>query len=239
MNQSKSDKKAPVWVIGQRWISEMEPELGLGIVQEVDHRRVTMEFNDGETIRVYTKENAPLRRIRFKEGHTIQVIDGRTLIVNDISEVDSLLKYATDDGIICETMLSSANRVTTPMERILTGHVDQCEMFQLRKNILDLRFRSANSPVRGFVGGRIDLIPHQLYIADDVSSRFARRIMLADEVGLGKTIEACLILHRLLVSGRVSQVLIVVPESMVHVWFVELLRKFNLLFTIIEKIDEE
>ena len=57
------------------------------------------------------------------------------------------------------------------------------------------------SSVRGFLGGRIDLIPHQLYIADEVSSRQAPRVLLSDEVGLGKTIEACLILHRLLISG--------------------------------------
>jgi ATP-dependent helicase HepA len=47
-------------------------------------------------------------------------------------------------------------------------------------------------------------------------------------VGLGKTIEACLILHRLLLSGRAHRVLILVPESLVNQWFVEMLRRFNL-----------
>jgi ATP-dependent helicase HepA len=47
----------------------------------------------------------------------------------------------------------------------------------------------------------------------------------ADEVGLGKTIEACLIVHRLLLSGRAERVLILVPEHLVHQWFVELLRR--------------
>src|SRR5690606_30569118 len=82
----------------------------------------------------------------------------------------------------------------------------------------------------------IDLIPHQLYIAHEVSSRYAPRVLLSDQVGLGKTIEACLILHRLLVTGSISRVLILVPESLVHQWFIELLRKFNLWFHI---FDEE
>ena len=60
--------------------------------------------------------------------------------------------------------------------------------------------------------------------------------LLADEVGLGKTIEACLILHRLILTGRRNAVLILVPESLVHQWFVELLRRFNLWFHI---YDEE
>ena len=66
--------------------------------------------------------------------------------------------------------------------------------------------------------------------------RLAPRVLLADEVGLGKTIEACLILHRLILTGRAQRVLILVPESLVHQWFVELLRRFNLWFHI---FDEE
>jgi ATP-dependent helicase HepA len=234
-----SSKPVDPWKVGQRWISEMEPELGLGSVKEFDNKRITIAYHDGETVRVYIKENAPLRRVRFKDGHTISTTDNRTVSVVSVFEEDNIIYYKTSDGTICETELSYTNRITTPMERIISSHVDTCDSFRLRKNILDLKFRSANSPVRGFVGGRVELIPHQLYIANEVSSRFTRRIMLADEVGLGKTIEACLILHRLLVSGRVSQVLIIVPESMVHVWFVELLRKFNLLFTIIEKDTDD
>lgn len=49
-------------------------------------------------------------------------------------------------------------------------------------------------------------------------------------------IEACLVIHRLLSTGRASRVLVVVPESLVHQWFVELLRRFNLWFHL---FDEE
>ena len=89
------------------------------------------------------------------------------------------------------------------------------------------------SPVRGFVGGRIDLLPHQLYIAEKVSSQRVVRALLADETGLGKTIEACLVLHRLLLTGRAGRVLVLAPEHLVHQWFVELLRRFNLTFRIV------
>lgn len=237
MAGSKSENT--IFTIGQRYVSEMEPELGLGAVLQVDHRRITIAFHDGETVRIYTKENAPLRRIKFKAGDSISVVGGESLSVETVEERDSLVYYHTRKGEICEIKLSSANKVTAPIDRLLSSHIDSIEDFNLRADILDLRYRIADSPVRGYVGGRIDLIPHQIYIANEVSSRFVRRIMLADEVGLGKTIEACLILHRLIVSGRVSQVLIIVPESMVHVWFVELLRKFNLLFSIVENPDEE
>jgi ATP-dependent helicase HepA len=51
--------------------------------------------------------------------------------------------------------------------------------------------------------------------------------LLADEVG-GQTIEAGLILHQQLISGRVQQALIVVPDSLLHQWLVEMLRRFAL-----------
>lgn len=242
MAVSKSDKNSSQnerFAVGQRWTSEMESELGLGTILQVDHRRFTIAFHDGKTIRIYTKENAPLRRITFKAGDTIHIIGNESLHIESIEERDSLMYYQTAKGPICETQLSSTNRISSPVDRLLISHTDTCEDFNLRKSILDLRYKIADSPVSGYAGGRIELIPHQLYIANEVSSRFVRRIMLADEVGLGKTIEACLILHRLLISGRVSQVLIIVPESMVHVWFVELLRKFNLLFTIIENSEDD
>ena len=86
----------------------------------------------------------------------------------------------------------------------------------------------ASSTVLGLVGARIGLIPHQLYIAAEVAGRYAPRVLLADEVGLGKTIEAGLILHRLLLTGRAERVLILVPEPLLHQWLVELRRRFNL-----------
>lgn len=59
-------------------------------------------------------------------------------------------------------------------------------------------------------------------------------MLLADEVGLGKTIEAGLILHRLLITGKIQRALVIVPEPLLHQWLVELLRRFNLRFTLID-----
>ena len=66
------------------------------------------------------------------------------------------------------------------------------------------------------------------YIAQEVADRIAPRVLLADEVGLGKTIEAGLIIHRQLLSGRASRILLMVPETLQHQWLVEMRRRFNL-----------
>ncbi len=92
------------------------------------------------------------------------------------------------------------------------------------------------SPAWGLASARVDLIAHQLRVAEIVAQRRPPRALLADEVGLGKTIEAGLILARLLATGRVSRALVLAPASLTSQWLVELLRRFNLSFAL---FDEE
>src|ERR1022692_630810 len=221
---------------GQRWISESEPELGLGSVRRVTPRTVTIAFGASDETREYARDNAPLRRVRFRVSDSIKSQTNTLLMVQSVSERAGLIFYQGDGKELCETELSDAISFNQPGERLLAGQLDPTEVFDLRATALQHQHRRRKSRVRGFVGGRIELIPHQLYIASEVAARLAPRVLLADEVGLGKTIEACLILHRLILTGRAQRVLILVPESLVHQWFVELLRRFNLWFHI---FDEE
>lgn len=70
--------------------------------------------------------------------------------------------------------------------------------------------------------------PHQSRVANTVLSRFPDRALLCDEVGLGKTIEAGLVLRQLLISGRVRRCLILTPKSVLRQWQEELYEKFAL-----------
>ncbi|MDZ8119993.1 SNF2-related protein [Pontiella agarivorans] len=223
---------------GQRWISETEPELGLGIVVEANTRTVQVFFHAAGEMRNYAASNAPLNRVRFAEGDEVKSNDGKTFVIAAVEEEPhGLVAYCADDGFrLPETELSDTSGFDRPETRLLNGHVDENVLFDLRLETLRARHRYSSLPVRGLLGARIDLLPHQLYIAHEVSNRPLPRVLLADEVGLGKTIEACLILHRLMVCNIVQRVLILVPNALVHQWFVELLRRFNLSFSI---FDEE
>lgn len=233
---SPGDFMANPFQPGQRWISESEPELGLGTVLRVGARTVTVVFGASAERREYAADNAPLRRVRFRTGDAVKTRDGAAFTVRSLRERDGLILYRGDDGELCESDLCDAISFNTPEERLLAGQVDGADGFNLRVAALQQQHRRRQSRVRGFVGGRIDLIPHQLYLASEVAGRLIPRVLLADEVGLGKTIEAGLILQRLVLTGRAQRVLILVPESLVHQWFVELLRRFNLWFHI---FDEE
>ncbi|MDP5171318.1 MAG: RNA polymerase-associated protein RapA [Bacteroidia bacterium] len=219
----------------QRWTSEGEPELGVGIVTETSKGRVTIHFPISGETRLYAVDNAPLRRAQFKPGDTIVDTQKRPLLIERVQEKGDLFLYIGADRSLSEADLGDVSVNHGVDDRLAMGNVEAPQAFALRRRTLDHDHSRRISPVNGFLGGRIDLIPHQLYIAHEVSSRYAPRVLLSDEVGLGKTIEACLILHRLLLSGRISRVLILVPESLVHQWFVEVLRRFNMWFHIFDE----
>ncbi|NQY11494.1 MAG: RNA polymerase-associated protein RapA [Flavobacteriales bacterium] len=224
------------FVPGQRWTSAGEPELGIGIVAEVNSSRVLVHFPIANENRQYALDNTPLKRVVFKAGDTVVDTDQVSMVIERVQNNGDLLLYIGKDGVISEADLGDVSIKHGVDDRLFNGDVETPEVFALRRSALEFDYNRRISPVNGFVGGRIDLIPHQLYIAHEVSSRYAPRVLLSDQVGLGKTIEVCLILHRLLLSGQVSRVLILVPDSLVHQWFVEMLRRFNLWFHI---FDEE
>lgn len=79
---------------------------------------------------------------------------------------------------------------------------------------------------------RIDLLPHQVVLTHRIATASPRRYLIADEVGLGKTIEAALILRELASRGELERALMVVPAGLVNNWHRELNEVFNLDFEV-------
>ena len=225
---------------GQRWICDVDLQLGLGTVQTVEHRIVRIIFKATDEVRTYAKQSAPLTRIAFKIGDTICSQEGTSYQVTQVTENNGLIVYSgiSENGgsaELSEEQLAHHIQLNRPIERLVTGQFDHDKWFRIRYQSLLLRHQLADAPLYGLIGTRTSLIPHQLYIAHEVSRRYAPRVLLADEVGLGKTIEAGLILHQQLLTEKARRVLIVVPETLVHQWLVEMLRRFNMQFSIFDE----
>ena len=176
--------------IGQRWISETEPELGLAIVEAVSRHRLELAFPASNATRIYAIANAPIKRVSFRIGDSITSKDGATVVVDAIEEVDGLLTYCHGKLRVPESELSDSISFSKPEERLINAQVDPSAAFALRFESLQSLGRARQSEVVGLQGGRIDLIPHQLFIATEIANRYAPRVLLADEDGLGKTLEA-------------------------------------------------
>ncbi|HCW91263.1 MAG TPA: RNA polymerase-associated protein RapA, partial [Marinobacter sp.] len=231
--------EATEFQIGQRWVSHNDTALGLGIVTDISGRRVTLGFPAADEERTYAMDNAPLSRIIFQIGEEIETFDGERLTVRAVEEIAGLLMYHADAGgetlrKVSEVRLSSRVNFSAPHQRLFAGQFERNGAFRLRMATRQHQSRLRSSPVQGLIGARTRHLPHQVYIAHEVARRHAPRVLLADEVGLGKTIEAGLILHYQLHTGHASRVLVLVPDSLIHQWLVEMLRRFNLRFAIID-----
>ncbi|KWS29705.1 RNA polymerase-binding ATPase [Pseudomonas amygdali pv. ulmi] len=218
---------------GQRWISDSEAELGLGTVLAQDGRLLTVLYPATGETRQYALRNAPLTRVRFSPGDVITHFENWKMTVREVDDVDGLLVYhglnAQNEVVtLPETQLSNFIQFRLATDRLFAGQIDQLSWFSLRYNTLEHTSRQLQSSLWGLGGVRAQPIAHQLHIAREVADRIAPRVLLADEVGLGKTIEAGLVIHRQLLSGRASRVLILVPENLQHQWLVEMRRRFNL-----------
>ena len=218
---------------GQRWISDSEAELGLGTIISEEGRLLTVLYPATGETRQYATRNAPLTRVRFAPGDEITHFEGWKLAVQEVEDIDGLLIYhginAQNQAVtVPETQLSNFIQFRLASDRLFAGQIDPLSWFALRYRTLQHNSRLLQSPLWGLGGVRAQPIAHQLHIAREVADRFAPRVLLADEVGLGKTIEAGLIIHRQLMSGRASRVLILVPENLQHQWLVEMRRRFNL-----------
>lgn len=230
------------FALGQRWISDTETDLGLGTVVAVEGRMVTLLFPATGENRMYAKEEAPVTRVSFNVGDQIASHEDWTMTVEEVQEKDGLLIYVgvrTDNDepvALKEVFLNNFIKFNKPQDRLFAGQIDRMSRFTLRYEALINQHQRRRNPTRGLAGGRVSLIPHQLYIAHEVGHRYAPRVLLADEVGLGKTIEAGMIIHQQLLSGRAHRVLILLPETLQHQWLVEMLRRFNLHFSL---FDEE
>lgn len=228
------------FVTGQRWISITEPDLGLGLVLEAEHRRVTIAFPAAEEERAYAADNAPLSRVQFEVGDEISLSTGEALRVKSVEQHNGCLVYLSEDAEqtihpIPEQLLSAQIQLHSARDRLIAGQLDDPRRFELRAATLEHRNRARASKSRGFLGPRVELIPHQFYIASTAVAREHPRILLADEVGLGKTIEAGLIMHQLYLEERIERILVLVPESLIHQWLVEMRRRFNLHFSIFDE----
>lgn len=226
--------------IGQRYVSQSEPALGLGIVTEVQARIVKISFPAVNDLRLYRSDTAPVDRFVLAQGETAKSEKGVSFTIENVKEVDGIMVYEGRAGrSMKESELNAKISIARPADlfrALMENRISNSGQFQRRESAMDLSCKWISSPVRGMIGPRVSKIPHQYYLCHRAcSSSTLPRLMLSDEVGLGKTIEAGMIWHALKARGRITRTLIIVPETLKHQWLIEMKRRFNHLFTLVDE----
>jgi ATP-dependent helicase HepA len=221
------------WKPGDRLTHRHNPDLGPGRVVALEGRTVVVEFpSQGTTLRLAAAERALIPLVFPPGARALHEPTGRQVTVAGPTEDGG---YRLEDGReVLAGDLWPAPGDGSLVERLAQAELDPLDDVALRLDALHLASLRESSGLGSFLGGRIRLFPHQLYVAERAARSDPVRWLLADEVGLGKTVEACLILHHLVRTGRAERALVVAPGTLVVQWLGELWRKYHEVFVLLD-----
>ena len=142
---------------GQRWVSNTESELGLGIVVSARNRRVELNFPAAEEIRVYAVDNAPLSRVEYQAGERVSTAGGQSVTIEEVISANHCLIYscaneAGEHVVIPEQELNSNVQFSKPQDRLFAGQIDNNQAYELRCETFEHSRFHQQSRVLGLLG---------------------------------------------------------------------------------------
>ena len=165
----------------------------------------------------------------------VAALEGRSVVV-EFADSQTVLRFgAATDALVPWHERGLPSPDDSPVERLALGEVGSLDAFSLRLDALHLATSRASDDLGSFIGGRIRLFPHQLDVALKATRQDPVRWLLADEVGLGKTVEACLIANHLIRTRRSERTLVIAPETLTVQWLGELWRKYHQVFVLLDE----
>jgi len=234
----------PQFIKGMKIVHRAQSGWGVGHVLAVseDPPRLSAEFpgRPGGPVMLSSRDHA-LARFKFSSNSTAHLADGTPVRVlrGLTGPANDLFRYTVEQEgkkavIRSETDLRAPAPRAGPAEQLASGRWGAPEDFQLRSEAVRLDLERRADALGALFASRVYVKPHQVSVAHQVLSAPQPRFVLADEVGLGKTIEAGLVLSALLHAGLVKRCLVVAPSHLTVQWLAELFHKFNLLFTLMD-----
>ncbi|MBY8985025.1 MAG: DEAD/DEAH box helicase, partial [Candidatus Lokiarchaeota archaeon] len=261
--ESKYSKCFNIYCQGQKFnlgnlvIYRLNPDLGLGRVIKVIEIPTSNSLDDEDT-RFFSKYKVLFKNNIVKIIHPID-------LVHFIFEVNEKIETKFGIGIINSIdFLVQDGKISYEFlkEDGKTSQIQESEVYSKYIPNIDIQIsqRTFDSPrqflikywahlfhsyytsyqIKCITNSRLSLMPHQINVTHRLSEQFFPRIILADEVGLGKTIEAGIYIKEMMARNLAERVIIIVPASLVKQWQFEMQNKFNINFTIYDgkKIKE-
>lgn len=230
-------------VVGMKVRYVPQPEWGVGHLMSLEEggtrAQVLFPARQGGPIYVSTRQGA-LVPVALKPGDV--AVTSKAVKVTITGEVEGgrgLRRYTFkgDDGEedeLPESELHALPPRPDSLSLLREGRVADARNFLLRRTALVLDDERRCDALGALLASRVMVKPHQVGVVQRVLSAHRPRFVLADEVGLGKTIEAGMIFSALRLAGLARRVLVVAPSHLTVQWLVELFHKFNHLFTLMD-----
>ena len=173
----------------------------------------------------------------FKIGDLVEFPGGD----GEISKIDHrdggtcLLSIHTEDGLKKRPAALQIEKLDTIGDLMRQEEFDSDDQFALRLHAarFDLAYREDRFVA--LEGSRIDIEPYQVKAAHEILNSHDHRYLIGDEVGLGKTIEAAIVIEELIARDRAERVLIVTPAPLAVQWQEEMREKFDREYMVYER----
>ncbi|MBF0397665.1 MAG: DEAD/DEAH box helicase, partial [Desulfobacterales bacterium] len=137
-----------------------------------------------------------------------------------------------NDGVKISTAKNDLVEEDNPLTRLKNLNIDKPAAFLARNMALRLEANISENKIITSTNYKIQPLPHQILTVHFIMNRFKPRGLIADEVGLGKTIEAILLYQEYKLRKIVKRILIVTPSGLLTQWHEEIRSKFNEQFII-------
>jgi ATP-dependent helicase HepA len=192
---------------------------------------------DGGLSRNYTRRNPPFKRVLLDVGQKLRVASRSEEITIQHVELRGEIYYFTssDAERFSEADVTAISTSVGVMDLLRQSKFSPPKLFALRREAQKLLMQRETHPLKGAAGCRVELLPHQIWVVAESLKMPQVRALLADEVGLGKTIEAGLIFSALHARNKLKKVLVLVPPALKVQWLTESFRRFNVRF----RLDHE
>jgi ATP-dependent helicase HepA len=218
-----------------------QPEWGVGHLQAIleEGTRAQVVFPTREEPTIVSTKSGALVPHQLSVGDRVRARGRTGAVTGEEPGGRGLRRYTLryDDGEDDE-LPESELRALPPRPDLLAllreGRVGDARGFNLRKRALALDDERRCDALGALLASRVMVKPHQIGVVQRVLGARRPRFVLADEVGLGKTIEAGMIASALRLSGLANRVLVVAPSHLTVQWLAELFHKFNQLYTLMD-----
>lgn len=210
------------------------PGSPVGWITDVDGNRISVRFDGESEPRFFSASAGVVERLPL--GQTVQRFStGEVGFVHEPAGGSPPRWKVLLGGRIISVAEADLRpyKIDSPEARIADGELGTPEQFQLAVTARRTEIGNLANDLLAVNESRVDLKPHQVGVVHRVVSSYPHRFLLCDEVGLGKTIEAGMILKELRARGAAKRTIVIVPPNLVRQWQFELKSKFNETFSIL------
>jgi len=173
----------------------------------------------------------------FEVGDRVSFAGGEGEVVKTTHRPSGkcLLHILTDDDDSQKLPGAVVDKIDGSDTLIENGEFDDPDRFNLRTRAAELDLAHRQDRFVALESNRIDIAPHQVKAAHEILTSYDHRYLIGDEVGLGKTIEAAIVIEELAARGQADRVLIVAPAPLTTQWQEELREKFDQNYVIYDR----